>query len=132
MAETYTIADLCALPNDALDAMAVELRGWHWIESDLVDESGEVQVMWPVCFTPTTNHNQSGKLLSHAVSNGCAFEINIGDEPFVEFTWPDAPEALTSRNGADWREIPGNDARTETIVFCAAMLAMAGRLKEGK
>lgn len=26
-------------------------------------------------------------------------------------------------------DVPGNDARAETIAFCAAMLAMKGRLK---
>ena len=108
MAETYTIADLCALPNDTLDALAVELRGWHWIESDLVDESGEVQVMWPVCFTPTTDRNQSGELLIYAQQQGARFKQVIADDGVLEINI---------------------NARAETIAFCAAMLAMAGRLK---
>lgn len=111
MAETYTIADLCALPDGALDALAAELRGWHWIESDLVDESGKVQVMWPVCFTPTTDRNQSGELLIYAQQQGARFKQVVADDGILEINI---------------------NARAETIAFCAAMLAMAGRLKGGQ
>lgn len=118
----YTIADLCALNNSALTRIAEELRGFQV----------SIAAHSPIgrC---CTDFNQSRELLTWAINeHDCSFNISIGDEPFIEFTWPDAPEMLSSRNGADWREIPGDSARAETIAFCAAMLAMAGRLKEGK
>ncbi len=110
MSETYTIADLQAMPDDALNALAAELR---W----------QKEITWDI-WSPTSDRNQSGELLQWAEAHrGCAFDIQIGrNEAIGIFIPPNAtrfPDVVVS----------GNDARAETIAFCAAMLAMKGRLK---
>jgi hypothetical protein len=134
MNKTYTLPELLALDNDALNKMAAELRGYRLCGFSYFQDDGDFESR--VChvsdYTPTDNFNQSRELLMWAmIEHDCFFNISIGDEPFVEFIWPDAPEMLTSRNGADWREIPGDSARAEVAAFCAAMLAVAGRLSDG-
>ena len=136
-----TIEQLQAMSDEELNALAAKLRGWTigksqpWTEGDwrvrycdVYNESDGAVI--PVDnWTPATSRDQSGALLEWAVAHGVESKINIGSEPYIEITWPDAPENLHSLNGADWIEILGSDARSQTIAFCAAMLAIEGGSK---
>jgi len=122
MTKTYTIAQLLALPGGDLSALAAELRGWHWLESDLVDEKGEAHVLWPVCWTPTTDCNQSRELLTWAATNYRAVVFSI-------CLCKRIAEVVISINFGGVITIPGTSARSETVAFCAAILAQQGRLK---
>lgn len=118
---SYAIAELRALPDEALNAMAAELRGIQravigggWIEDG-------TEAFYDEIFTPATDRNQSGELLEFAVAKGAGFFITFWrQEPHVRYS--------ISKNPLDWYAVSGNDARAETVAFCAAMLAMDGRL----
>ena len=117
----YTIADLLALGNDALNSLAAELRGWTLSRSKIFwrDSDGEV-VCHRASFTPATDRNQSGELLRHAAKQ---------DADILVWTGNDRNDIDCTINQTHWFQISGNDARAETIAFCAAMLAMEGRLR---
>lgn len=126
-----TIEQLQALPDKELNALAAKLRGWYDCEASNRPCYHDNETLAEVCanWTPATSRDQSGALLEWAVAHGVESKINIGSEPYIEITWPDAPENLHSLNGADWIEILGSDARSQTIAFCAAMLAIEGGSK---
>lgn len=112
MTKTYTIADLCALPDDALDALAAELRGYTEVfkmgtHTFWQDASGK-KITESYKWKPTTDRNQSGELLMWAQLQGAKFQQIVAADGVLEINI---------------------SARAETIAFCAAMLAMAGRLK---
>lgn len=118
----YTVADLQAMTNDDLNALAAELRGVKRIGGDnkggdWVDEFDE---FYDEFFAPATDRNESGKLLQWAMERGAEFEISIAAESCIEFC-----DACKCWNSFD---IDSGLARAETIAFCAAMLAMEGRL----
>jgi len=175
MAETYTIADLCALDNDALDTLAAELHGWRLEEDEYppelapmrkcktvpvwIDSNGHFTGYAPASmagyltkWTPTTDFNQSRELLAWAsapfdgaiTKEPILFDITFGrfdrNErlPMIEAYQPEFAEQgyekrMEWTGGNKWLvQIPGNDARAEVTAYCAAILAMAGRLTEGK
>lgn len=120
--EAHTVAELLAMPDPALNALAAELRGIRraagsggWIEDSTEDFYDEI-------FLPATERNQSGELLEWATDEtGICFDIFI--QPgggWVWIVWTEANKENT--------EIPGNDAHAETAAFCAAMLTLEGRL----
>jgi len=120
--KTYTIAQLLALPDDDLNALAAELRGWHWLESDLVDEKGEAHVLWPVCWTPVTDCNQSRELLTWAATqHSVRFCTTTGMGIYSGVA------QIDERGFEIWGEIPGASAHSETVAFCAAILAQQGK-----
>ena len=143
MSRNYTITELLAMPDDDLNALAAELRGWtisygqpwhneddEFIRCDVYNDH-EGAVMPVNEWSPYTNRNQSYDLLTWAADQ--TFEINRCTVIF-EITIDSAPRTARgihawSSNGMDF-EVPGNGARAETIAFCAAMLAMAGRLAQ--
>jgi len=152
--QTYTVAELQAMPDDDLNALAAELRGWTsvdrstgneygsslsfwWADKSQIDGNDDDYYIMPEReFLPATDRNQSRELLECARTKGAEFFIAFWRrEPHVRYS--------ISKNPLDWntayvtfyieaipllRTIPGNDARAETIAFCAAMLAMAGKL----
>ena len=120
--QTYTVGDLLALDNDALNAMAAELRGIHravggggWIEDG-------TEAFYDEIFLPATDRNQSGELLVWAIEQGCQFDISLTAESEIDFC----------ASGGDWSTISIDSGlpRAETIAFCAAMLAMKERLAQ--
>lgn len=146
MTKTYTIADLCALPNDALDALAAELRGWRLEEDEYppelapmrksktvpvwIDSNGRFTGYAPASLAgyltkwkPTTDFNQSRELLAWATANCYKFSYStFGSALFsnVRVEWVSEP-SMEFRN----LKVIGNDARAEVTAFCAAILAMA-------
>lgn len=148
----YTLAELQAMPNDDLNALAAELRGLQYLPRsgnvfDFVWMDGDKVYAQEIAFT--ADRNQSGELLQWAAAR---FDGAITKEPIMfDVTFGrfernkrlpgiDAYQHKFVERGYDKRmewsgsakwivQIPGNDARAETIAFCAAMLAMKGRLK---
>ena len=134
--DTYTIADLQAMPDDALSALAAELRGWQFsIAGILQDKNGQevrqrdcvvfklgtASESYPYFWSPATDRNQSGELLEWAASQG--FRISIGrDETGIHV----GIYSDRGRFGAHDEKWP----RAETIAFIAAMLDLKGRLTE--
>ena len=121
--QTYTIAELLALPDERLNALAAELRGYKLVETvwDSAYENGSGDSIPVTEWTPATDRNQSGELLTLATAQGLGFMVDW-------FGVGDTPARISCYQQADcaWLcEIPGNDARAETVAFCAAMLAMA-------
>lgn len=115
MTNTFTLAELQALPNADLNALAAELRGYRNDPSNAAwyDEHGG-RFDYEYEFTPATDRNKSGELLMWAAAQGAEFEIQFRATPKIFFLHT---------------HMKANDARAETIAFCAAMLAMAGRLQ---
>ena len=136
--QSYTVAELLAMPANALNAMAAELRGWYishgqnWqTEADgkyvrcSVYNDSEGAVMPQSEWTPATDRNQSGELLQWAAKEkDAAFSISIeGDYRQVGLATPDPSSVFDIEQVVD-----GNDAHAETAAFCAAMLTLEGRL----
>ena len=133
--QSYTIADLLALDNDALNAMAAELRGWTLrveeyrighplIEAGVLRDyiSADGRTMSAVAdYSPSLDRNQSRACLKHATTNGVRVDVCFRPEVAYTTFYIEAIPLM--------RTVQGNDARAETVAFCAAMLAMAGRLK---
>lgn len=134
--DTYSIESLTALDNSALNELAAELRGWIFRESGiLTDESGEevresecvvfklgtALDSYPYFWQPVKNRNQSGELLKWAIAKGAEFEVSLSLNSSIDFRI----------HRQDWRTVDCSSsfARAETIAFCAAMLAMEGRLR---
>ena len=157
MSETYTIEELTALSDADLNKLAAELRGWklrepsdpasgsflNWVDSDGVEQYSRRG------WTPATDGNQSRELLGWAAASfdgaitkkPILFDIAFGRfdrekrQPGIEAYQPEFAERGYDRR-MDWTgstewivRVPGNTARSETIAFCAAMLAMKGALK---
>ena len=131
--DTYSIESIAALDDSALNALAAELRGWIFRESGiLTDKSGEevresecvvfklgtASDSYPYFWQPVKNRNQSGELLQWAIAKGVDFMIRLNR------SWP-----RITIFGESLITIEANDARAETIAFCAAMLAINGRLQ---
>lgn len=123
MAETYTdtVAELLETSDRDLNLLAAHLSGaveraakwWVW-----TDENGKESAIHISEYKPATDRNQSYGLLRKMVDLGHRFDVQIGgNDPELErvIMWPKLYTMVT---------IPGNDARTETIAFCAAMLAI--------
>ena len=142
MTDTFTLADLQAMADADLNALAAELRGWnltfgsieiplrasgtetvreyHW---EGRDSNGEMGAIVADCdWKPATDRNQSGELLECATAQGAGFIID-------RFGGSSRIACYQGKDCAWICAIPGNDAHAETIAFCAAMLAMKGRLK---
>jgi hypothetical protein len=133
--DCYTIADLQALSNADLNALAAELRGWvlrieEYQIGEPVIESGVLRdyvaadgrTMSAVAdWSPCLDRNQSGKLLRHAEKQDIQFIVHFLNKMGASIHWREGDYGF-------WNYVSGNDARAETIAFCAAMLAMEGRL----
>lgn len=132
--QIYTLADLQAMANDDLNALAAELRGLKRIGGDNGggDWLDEFDDFYDEVFIPTTDRNQSGELLQWAAEQKDAvFSIHVENNfKRVDVGVPDLMTQDASGRMLFDREftIEGNDARAETIAFIAVMLAMAGRL----
>lgn len=129
----YTLAELQAMPNNDLNALAAELRGWtlqavtdpirgsflNWVDSDDVGQYS------PDEWTPATDRNQSGKLLEWFMTQNesCSFSIIRG-----RVTCRVRLES-TEDTSEVWREREESLARLEALAFCAAMLVMKGALQ---
>lgn len=132
MSETYTLAELQAMDNSALNAMAAELRklesvrcasGFGEIVEDwLCDTPTSVPLYRAADWSPTTDRNQSGELLEWLADQ--SFSMSIGRDHFGIVS--------VGISHSDYVTIGAHDKRwalAETVAFCAAMLAMEGRLK---
>ena len=136
--DCYTVADLQAMSNDDLNALAAELRGWklrieEYQIGEPVIESGVLQdyvaadgcTMSAVAdWSPCLDRNQSGKLLEWLASK--RFSVSV---------WMDeSGSKLVHISNAEYEcDVRHHvTARAETIAFCAAMLATEGRLAKGK
>ncbi len=122
MNNTHTIAELEALPDDDLSALAAELRGWHFADGLLWLDNTSLGLDWK--YKPATNHNQSRELMAWAATQ---YSVR-----FCTITGMGIYSGITQidEHGYEpWGEIPGTSARSETVAFCAAMLAQQGRLK---
>lgn len=128
--QSYAIADLLAMDDGALNALAAELRGWHYPSPQELKkgawpgyDKGDGSYMEAHKWRPATDLNQSRDLLRLAIDKtGNCFNVSTQpDGSFVEIVWV-AP-------GGDTTEIPFNCARGETAAFCAVMLAEIGMLK---
>lgn len=119
--DTYTMGEFQTMDNNAINGLAAHLRGFRLVGFSYFHDDGEFETR--VCqvadFIPTIRHDQSRELLDWAVrEHEMDFMIRLR-----EF-WP-----RVVYFGDDLITIQGNDARAETIAFCAAMLVKAGRLK---
>ena len=121
-----TIEQLQALSDKGLSALAAKLRGWYDCEKENRPCYHDSETLAEVCdnWTPATSRDQSGELLQWAETQGCYFTIGFGD-----FNSDVRVRINLERNEREIfvdETIPGNDARAETVAFCAAMLAMEG------
>lgn len=122
--DTYSIESLTALDNSALNELAAELRG-YWISDDPMFKhfwlDADCNTVSHVAdWSPAVDRNQSGELLQWAIAKGVDFMIRLNrSRPRITIF------------GESLITIEANDARAETIAFCAAMLAMEGRLANG-
>ncbi len=127
MNKVYTIEELQALPDGDLNALAAELRGFynHPLAFSLYDTNANgrsVEICEKSDWQPTTDRNQSGELLTWAWrTHGILFHIG--------FTGGASMGYVQYETAVEFGTIKGNNARAETVAFCAAMLAMTGRLK---
>lgn len=140
----YSIEELQALPNGDLSALAAELRGWklsqgaQWWKYDdgrkvptFTYNDTEGPVMPVSDWVPTANRDQSGELLREAAKRRCYFTILFcADDAMLYFGSNQLSVFTPNHRGRQLATIPGNDARAETIAFCAAMLAMKERLTQ--
>ena len=132
-----TISELQAMSDQELNALAAKLRGWKLLESDhgswrgvtgnyyFESEDGEAECSegdW----TPATSRDQSGALLQWAVKRGVRITVQFG-------SWSGAVNdgnflrcLIADRYPVRVFNLAENDARAETIAFCAAMLAIQG------
>ncbi len=119
--QSYTIADLLAMPDDALNALAAELRGYTLSKTKIFwRDANEEVICHRRSFAPATDRNQIGELFDWAVKeHDMGFMIRIGGG---------YPRVVCL--GDAWITIKGNSARAKTAAFCAAMLAQAGRLTQ--
>lgn len=133
--DTYSIESITALDNSALNELAAKLRTLRhvcrstndWIWEDALGN------FYDEIFLPATDRNQSRELLQWAMTQKDAvFSVHI-EHSFkrVDVAVPDLATQDSSGRMLFDREftIEGNDARAETIAFCAAMLAINGRLQ---
>lgn len=125
MTNTYTLADLQAMTDDGLNALAAELRGLQYLPRsgnvfDFVWMDGDKVYTQEIAFT--ANRNQSGELLEYATAQGAGFIID-------RFGGSSRIACYQGKDCAWICAIPGNDARAETIAFIAVMLAMKGQLQ---
>lgn len=159
--KSYTIAELQAMDDDTLNALAAELRGWHLEEVEefsdrdwyfgnnshpalyrtYKDDNGFVCHFKD--WKPATDRNQSGALIEwllaecfHRKQPGQVTAWNPG-KPMRGYVQVQIPKqsGLSPERLAFWKGdanhlfiIHGNDARAETVAFCAAMLAISQRL----
>jgi len=126
-----TIDELQALPDKELNAMAAKLRGLKafnfqgvkWL--GVTDAQGKTHGKYKLRdWTPATSRDQSGALLQWAATQGCYFTVGFGD-----FNSDVRVRINLERNEREIfvdETIPGNTARSETVAFCAAMLAIQG------
>lgn len=119
-----TIDELQALPDKELNALAAKLRGLKtfnfqgvkWL--GVTDAQGVTHGKHKLReWTPATSRDQSGELLTWAWRNhGILFHIG--------FTGGASPGYVQFETPVTHHTVRGNDARAETIAFCAAMLAL--------
>lgn len=127
--KSYTLAELQAMPDNDLNAMAAELRGLRNIEGDggirdwiWVDVDGQ---FYDEIFLPTTDRNQSREILDWFVEAQWKAGYTIRYGKIIR-----SVSVTAAADGDDVNvEVNGAGAKAETIAFCAAMQAMAGRLK---
>jgi hypothetical protein len=137
-----TIEQLQALPDKELNALAAKLRGLKafnfqgvkWL--GVTDAQGKTHGKHKLReWTPTTSRDQSGELLEWAAGRGILFDVAFGhyasDErhPHVEAYLPRYDDKAWISENRWLYHIPGNDARAQTVAFCAAMLAIQGESK---
>ena len=122
--DTYSIESITALDNSALNELAAKLRTLRhvcrstndWIWEDALGN------FYDEIFLPATDRNQSRELLQWAIAKGVDFMIRLNrSRPRITIFRSTFGESLIT--------IEANDARAETIAFCAAMLATEGRLR---
>lgn len=126
MSKAYTIAELEALADADLCALAAEFMSPNEIQWNgrfaqySKYQPGRARKWSP--FLPATNRNQSGELLEWARrTHGVLF--------YIGFTGGASAGYVQFETTAILRTISGTSARSETIAFCAAMLAQQGRLQ---
>jgi len=121
--DTYTLAELQAMADVDLNALAAELRGVKcWQEDEYTyAEIGGKEKLW----RPATNRNQSGELLEWFMTQNESHSFSVIKGRLTCRVRLETTEDTTEI----WREQGESLARLETIAFCAAMLAMKGRLK---
>lgn len=136
-----TVDELQALPDSELNALAAKLRGWttafggieiagetvreHHFEGR--DKKGELGAIISVHdWMPATDRNQSGELLQWAAKRGgedYAFSSDLAT--FIEFQAIFQSEEISDPVEVEpLFSINEYSARSETIAFCAAMLAL--------
>lgn len=138
--DTYSIESLIALDNSALNELAAELRGiachlcemGHRLSRDgklhLPSQAKgmiEVQPCKMAQFKPATDRNQSREILDWFVETQwkAGYTIRYG-KLFRSVS------IAAATSGDDVKvSVNGTGAKSETIAFCAAMLAINGRLK---
>lgn len=128
----HTAASLAEMSNDALNALAAEMRGWKIMRCPIVEmwcdiANGDAMIR-PDRWTPATDANQALGLLDWAASQGCYFNIGFG-----EFNTEVRARISLEKTSVSEREafldaaIPGNDARSMVIAFVLAMQEMGRR-----
>lgn len=126
MANTYTVAELQELPDADLNALAATLGDYRHDPSNAAwyDEHGG-RFDYEYEFKPATNRNQSGELLEWFVETQWKGHYAIRSGKLFRSVCVTA-----ATDGDDVNvEVNGTGAKAETIAFCAAMLALAGRLQ---
>ena len=134
----YTLAELQAMPSDDLSALAAELRGWKFSAAGILEDGsgqevrqkncvvfklGTASESYPYFWSLATDRNQSGELLQWLTRRYWTVDVGFGLGNAAIVAMVDDGELDKTI------KIPGNDARAETVAFCAAMLAIKGRLR---
>jgi hypothetical protein len=118
--KTYTIAELTALDNDALNDMTSGMEVFRSVFLWYVEHRNVVDYWDVEGWNPTTNANQSGELLRGMKERGFEFEIHIRQPPTVFYR----------QVYGEWQRVEGDDARAQTIAAIAAAMALEKRLAQ--
>lgn len=120
-----TLEELSELDDAELNRLAAE-RVMGWTDCGMLDVPcyhDANSVTMSTNFTPTTDRNQSGKLLAKMVERGAQIGVRFGKSGNNVDVWSaDKKEPLV---------VPGNSARSETIAALLAAL-LAAFAMEGK
>jgi len=116
------LEQLTNLSDEELNRLAAEkVMGWHW--NDLpphkvgwLDAANQVRVTWLGTWSPTTDRNQSGELLSAVAARGAKISVEFGE---ISRVWVKAGDC-------SWMHVAGNGARAETVAALLAAAAMEG------
>jgi hypothetical protein len=118
---------LSNLSNAELNALAAtNIYGWTSCRSPFQAKGDTDEIFWRTprgemrkrAFTPATDRNQSGELLTAMMERGACFTVGFWPDGAKVTWWPER------RAGSLGKVVPGTSPRSETIAALCAWFAM--------